>query len=67
LRKAIEAAAHADNRLCWTCNSISGLQKLAVDEGFVDKTFPCRWKIADKTLYPFLLFEIYSMFGFSPQ
>jgi hypothetical protein len=37
---------------------------LAVEEGYVDDDFPYRWKQADRALYPWLLEEIDSLFGF---
>jgi len=43
---------------------IGRLQELAVKEGYVDDDFPYRWKQADQALYPRLLEEIDSLFGF---
>lgn len=43
---------------------IERLKKLAVSEGFVDDKFPYAWKESHKSLYPHLIDEIDSLFGF---
>lgn len=43
---------------------IQGLQQTAIDEGMVDKSFPLIWKEFSTELYPHLLDEIDSLFGF---
>lgn len=43
---------------------IQGLQQTAIDERIVDKSFPFIWKNFSAAIYPYLLDEIDSLFGF---